>query len=606
LILKKFMIATCPCCNQALAILTEQLSAPKVFPLLGQSHFSQILSHIKPQVKPKSAFADVIYQNAQVITLNDDQPTAEAVAIQDGKILALGKTEDLQALQGENTQIIDLEGKTMLPGFIDGHGHVIAQGISTTVAILLPPPDGEVDSIAKLQDVLRQWSKQEISQVLGIIIGNGYDDSQLIEARHPNRYDLDAVSSQVPVIAVHQSGHLCSCNSKTLELLNITKDTPNPDGGVIQRLPDSQEPNGVMEESASFFVMSSILAKTSNVGSIQADKVVNLIEKGTEMYVKYGFTTLQEGLANPFYLEMLKAAVAQNLLKADIAVYMDYFKAAPNAHQEDWSRDHYYGHLRLAGGKLVLDGSPQGRTAWLTKPYHQPPEGTNSDYAGYPIMTDEQLIERLETAFVNNFQLICHCNGDAAADQLINAIKSLTQKYGPADRRIVMIHAQTLREDQLDQVNELGIIPSFFPSHTFYWGDWHRDVTLGIERAQRISPTKSALERGIKFSIHNDAPIVLPNAMRLLWSAVNRRTRSDQVLGAEQQISPLDGLKALTIWAAYQQFEEDSKGSIEVGKLADFAIVSENPLTIDPMKIKDIVVLETIKEGKTIYCCSKD
>lgn len=203
--------------------------------------------------------------------------------------------------------------------------------------------------------------------------------------------------------------------------------------------------------------------------------------------------------------------------------------------------------------------------------------------------------------FKNNFQVLVHSNGDAATDQLIRIVKALTEKYGKADRRLVLIHGQVLREDQLDAIKELDIFPSLFPSHTFYWGDWHRDVTLGPDRAARISPTQSALQRGIKFSIHNDAPVVRPHALRLLWSAVNRRTRSNQILGADQQITPLEGLKALTIWSAYQHFEEDHKGSIEVGKLADFAILSDNPLTVAPLTIKDIQVLETIKEGKSIY-----
>jgi len=409
--------------------------------------------------------ADTIYQNGQVITINDAQPTAESIAVKDGKILAVGSQTEIEKFQGEATRIINLNGKTIVPGFIDGHGHVFAQGISATVAVLLPPPDGEVDSIAKLQDVLREWSKKPLAQTLGLIIGNGYDDSQLSEQRHPTRDDLDAVSTKLPVVIVHQSGHLSVYNSKALELIGINASTPNPAGGVIQRRHGSQEPNGVMEEAANSYALSSIFSQKLKIGPDEASHVVGLVKRGTEVYIQYGFTTLQEGLGNPGYFKILKLGVAENLLEADIPVYMDYFQAAPKAHEMDWPRKEYKGHLRLAGGKLVLDGSPQGRTAWLTKPYYKPPEGQPADYSGYPILTDEQLTERLETAFKNNFQLICHCNGDAAADQLIRVVRDLTNKYGQADRRIVMIHAQTIREDQLDALKELGIIPSFFREH---------------------------------------------------------------------------------------------------------------------------------------------
>jgi predicted amidohydrolase YtcJ len=294
-----------------------------------------------------------------------------------------------------------------------------------------------------MQDKLRTWSKTPTAAKLGWIIGNGYDDSQLKEQRHPTRQDLDAVSTEIPIVVIHQSGHLAAVNSKGLELAGITATTKTPAGGVIRR--------------------------------------------------------------------------------------------------------------------------------------------------------------QMDNVYKHNIQAIIHSNGDASTDQLIMAVRKATEKYGQADRRTVLIHGQTVREDQLDEMKKLGIFPALFPAHTFYWGDWHREVTLGSERAARISPTRSALKRGMKVTIHTDSPVVLPHGTRTIWSAVNRRTRSGFVLGKDQCLTPLEALKAITIWSAYQHFEEKQKGSIEVGKLADFAILSGNPLTIDPMKIKDIAVLETIKEGKTIF-----
>lgn len=193
---------------------------------------------------------------------------------------------------------------------------------------------------------------------------------------------------------------------------------------------------------------------------------------------------------------------------------------------------------------------------------------------------------------------MAHANGDAAADMLIKAV---TDADIASDHRTVMIHAQTVREDQLDKMKELGIIPSYFSTHTFYWGDWHRDSVFGEERAMRISPTKSSLDRKMPFTVHNDAPVVPPDMIRLLWSTTNRKTRSGKVLGDEQKISTYEALKAITINAAYQHFEDDIKGTLEVGKQADIVVLSEDPLDMDAKDILNIDVVATFSQGAEIF-----
>jgi predicted amidohydrolase YtcJ len=595
----------CPCCNPAIDLLAQTFLSRRQFMLLGTGVFAatvalsgQSQATPKPDstlISRKSAIADKIYLNANVVTVNDAQPKAEAVAVKDGKILGVGDRRTIERLKGKSTQIIDLQGKTMVPGFIDPHGHFFQQGVAAAVADLLPPPDGDVDSIAKLQDKLRTWGETPAAKRLGWIVGNGYDDSQLKEQRHPTRQDLDAVSTEIPIVVIHQSGHLTAANSKGLKLAGITAATPNPAGGVIRRQVGSNEPDGVLEENAAYLALAA-LVKTAK---IDAKDPLNLVKKGAEIYVRYGFTTAQEGRANKAVYDAIRAAAATGSLPIDVTVYPDYVMH-PDAHTWGMSRT-YTNRVRLAGIKLSADGSPQGRTAWLSKPYFKPPEGQPADYRGYGVLTDEQIIDRMDNVFKHNMQALIHGNGDASIDQIIMAVRKATEKYGQADRRTVLIHGQTVREDQLDEMKKLGIFPALFPAHTFYWGDWHREVTLGPERAARISPTRSVLNRGMKVTIHTDSPVVLPHATRTIWSAVNRRTRSGFVLGEDQRLTPLEALKALTIWSAYQHFEEEQKGSIEVGKLADFAILSDNPLTVDPATIRDIEVLETIKEGKTVY-----
>jgi predicted amidohydrolase YtcJ len=595
---------TCSCCNPALVFLAEAFMFSRRRLLLGTGALVSAVAMGNrakaqlpqpPRLTAPNRFADAIYINGTVITVNDNQPAAEAVAVKAGRILAVGDRATVEALKGEGTQLVDLQGKTLVPGFIDPHGHVFQQGLAAVVADLLPPPDGPIDSIAKLQDALRTWGSTPASEGLGWIIGNGYDDAMLQEKRHPTRTDLDAVSTEKPVMVFHQSGHFGTLNSKGLELIGITAATPNPAGGVIRRQSGGNEPDGVLEENA-FYLALSKLVKTA---SINPEAPVNMMLKGAETYARYGYTTAQEGRATGAVYEAIREAGATGALPIDVVVYVDYV-ANPDIHTWDVSRT-YTNRVRLGGGKLCFDGSPQGRTAWLTQPYYQPPEGQPADYDGYPVYTDEQAIERVDSAYQHQMQLINHANGDAAIDQFIMAARKAAEKHGPADRRTTLIHGQAVREDQLDAMKELGIFPALFPAHVFYWGDWHREVTLGPERAARISPMRSALDRGMKVTIHTDSPVVLPHATRTIWSAVNRHTRSDFVLGADQCMTPMEALKAITIWSAYQHFEEDQKGSIEVGKLADFAILSANPLTVDPMTIRDIEVMETIKEGRTIY-----
>jgi len=456
----------CICCP-GLSILTEAFVMPRRMFLLGAGSFATAIAmggkveaappQEQAQLAQKSRFADVIYINATVITVNDKQPTAEAIAVKDGRILAVGDQRTVEALKGSSPQIFDLQGKTLVPGFIAPHGHLFQQGVATLVADLLPPPDGTVDSIAKLQEKLRTWSKTPASDELGWIIGNGYDDSQLKEQRHPTREELDAVSTEKPILIIHQSGHLGAMNSKGLEMVKITAATKDPAGGVIRRKAGSNEPDGVLEENAMYLALSEF-AKTVQPGPKSA---LNVARKGAELYASFGFTTAQEGRATKGVYEALKAAAAAGSLPIDVAVYVDYL-AHPDAHTWGVSRT-YTNRLRLAGAKLTFDGSPQGRTAWLTQPYYKPPEGQPADYKGYGVYTNEQAIELVDRAYKNNFQVLCHCNGDASMDQMIMTVRKATEKYGEGDRRTVLIHGQTVRERSTGCLQGTRRIPSVIP-----------------------------------------------------------------------------------------------------------------------------------------------
>ena len=536
--------------------------------------------------------ADTIYLNGTILTINDTLPTAEAVAVKDGKILAVGPEVEVLKTVGESTKKINLAGKTMLPGFVDSHGHTYIIGLQATTANLLPPPDGAGKDIASLQALLTDWAANNEAAInkVGWIAGFGYDDSQLTEQRHPTRDDLDKVSKDLPVIIIHQSGHLGVANSKALDIAGVTAETKDPKGGAFRRKEGSQEPNGVLEEYAFFYLVSKLAANFDN------DINDALVEEGAKLVASFGYTTAQEGRAIGPGLEAMKRVADSGRLAIDLVAYPDILEV-----DNIKPAMHYTNNYRVGGVKLTIDGSPQGKTAWLTEPYFVVPEGQPKDYRGYAAIDEKTTNEAVEKAFANGWQILCHSNGDAATDRFIHAIRLAKKKYPDVDNRPVLIHGQVLREDQVEQLKELGIFPSLFPMHTFYWGDWHRESVLGPERAENISPTGWVLERDMMFGSHHDAPVALPDSMRVLSATVTRTSRSGRVLGPEHRVPVATALKALTIWPAWQHFEEDSKGTIEVGKLADFVILSDNPLTVQQDQIDDLKVLETIKGGNSIY-----
>ena len=535
-----------------------------------------------------------LYYGGDIITMNGDTPNyVEALVTNSDTIIYTGRLSKAKKLFPSSNKI-NLKGKTLLPGFIDAHAHFAGFPSQSIGAQILPPPDAGANNIDALIQILKDWSTPENIQLTGWIFGMGFDDSVLEEKRFPTKKDLDKVSTEHPVMIIHISGHFCVVNSKGLELLNLTPKSPNPEGGIIRRVPGTEEPNGVLEELAAIPFMPMVLGPKSE----EAIKV--FLTAGQDMALSYGYTTVQEGRAMPSSHLFLEYAATTNFLKLDVVSYIDY-SVADSLLTTDWYSPTYKNHYRIAGVKLTLDGSPQGRTAWRTQPYLIPPDGAEDGYLGYPAIPLDADVEKIyESAFKNNWQIHTHANGDAAMDQMIRTLKKVTAKYGNKNRRDVLIHGQYVREDQLDEFKDLNIIASLFPLHTFYWGDWHKEI-IGDSLGNKISPTRTALNKGLKITIHTDAPVALPNLMRVIWTATNRVSRSGKIIGKNERLTPYEALKCITEWSAYQHFEEDRKGTLEVGKIADLVLLNANPLKSELDDIKDIIVLETIKEGVTVY-----
>ncbi len=546
--------------------------------------------------------ADRIWTGGPILTMNDAAMRAEAVAERGGKIVAVGTKASVMKLEGSGTKVIDLEGRTMLPGFVDAHGHVVMGGLQALSANLLAPPDGEVKDIPSLQKTLREWmtaNEAAVSKV-DLAIGFGYDSASLAELRHPTREELDAVSRDLPIMIVHQSGHMGVLNSRALELAGINADTPDPEGGKIHRRAGTTEPAGLVEETAFFPVAVKMLTRVGPAG------MKEFVRAGTELWARFGYTTAQEGRATPGSVAILRQVADEGGLAVDVAVYPDVLV------DRDFIKTNvsptYVNRVRVAGAKLTIDGSAPAFTAWRDRPYYAPVGDFPQGYAGYPAVTMQQAVDAIDWAYANDVQIITHANAEAASDLLIAASTIAQLEHGPGkDRRPVLIHGQFLREDQVDSFQRLGILPSLFPMHTFYWGDWHVTRTLGPVLGQNISPTGWVLERGMKFTSHHDAPVAFPDSMRVLDATVTRVARgSGKVIGPEHRVDVITALKAMTLWPAWQHYEEKTKGSIEAGKLADFVIVSRDPTQGDPNTIDRIKVTETIKEGKTIYALTAE
>jgi len=543
----------------------------------------------------KTGTADAIYFGGDIITMEGDSAKyAEAVAVKDGKIVFVGAKADAEKMKGDSTAMNDLKGKALVPGFVDGHAHFAGFGTQAVGANLLASPDGNCNSIDDLVKELKDWyAANGTGKTMGWIYGMGYDDAVLKEQRHPTKEDLDKVSTDVPVVVVHISGHFCAMNSKALAMSNITAASKDPAGGVIRRMPGSKEPNGVLDELAAIPLYVKILSP------VKPEDIDYFMNKGQDMALKFGYTTAQEGRAMGNH-EQLASYAREGKFKIDIVSYVDYMFT--KYMRSEWYGPGYKNHYRIGGYKLTLDGSPQGRTAWRNIPYLLPPDGEKATYKGYPAIADDNKVKAImDSAFANHWQLLCHANGDAAIDQYIRCLRSAINKYGDdGNRRNVLIHGQFIRKDQMDSLKVMNVIPSLFPMHTFYWGDWYKKI-IGDSLAMQISPIKTAVKMGMMPTSHTDAPVALPNLMMVMWATVNRVSRSGAVIGADERLTPYEALKTFTIWGARQHFEEKNKGSLAAGKLGDMVILSENPLKTDPMKIKDIVVLETIKEGKSVY-----
>ncbi len=577
----------------------------------------------KPRIQP----AEILYTGGTILTMAGERPsTVQALAVAGGRIVHAGPLAS--APRSNATKVVDLQGKTLLPGFIDTHGHFIYFGKNLI--------DADLFGAGSIPEIVRRM--QEQATKVGPdewIVGFGFRASDL--ERYPSVAELDAVSADRPVMVVDSSGHAGAMNSAAFRAAGISAATPDPDGGKFERSADGRSLAGKAEETA----LNMVREQRPPFTGATADAVAT---RASALWASYGQTTAQDcgiGLGSDD-IDLVRNAIDKRLLSLDLyicakdsnveamagaaaRVVTDYGTLNPRG-DGDFRRQEgivseasggmadasgrllqlrpdldkrYVNRVRLGGIKYWLDGSIP--TAWMSQPYAVNPPGTEPGFRGYQQIPDGVL----EAAFVrwwrSGVQINMHMNGDAAAEQALRAIEKAVARQGMADHRPVFIHASYLRPDQIQRMKAVGGVPSFLTTGLIPGGE--TVVKLwGSERAANAMAAATMARNGIPYTFSHDAPVSpQPWVLALVDAGVNRRTPSGLVIGPAERVTPYQALRAVTAHAAWQIKEERSKGTLEVGKLADLVILERNPLQGDPTSIKDIAVLETIKEGRTIF-----
>jgi len=548
----------------------------------------------RPGVLPENA-ADTIYSGGSIVTVNDSQPSAEAAAVKDGRILAVGtRTEVEKAHLGAATKAVDLGGRTLVPGFVDPHSHYInAITVANQVNVFAPPAGPGKDIPAIVAELKRFHDEKKIAK--GVLIqAYGYDENVMPNGVGLTRGDLDADFPDNPVLVGHVSMHGAVLNSAAMKHFGISAATKTPPGGVILRKKGSNEPSGLLMETAFLPIFSKLPKPTP-------EEEVAWSRAGQMLYAAAGITTAHEGATHASELELMQRVASAGANIIDVVAYpfvTDFDAILAKNPVGTWGK--YVNRLKLGGGKITLDGSPQGKTAFFTTPYLTGGPGGEKHWRGEPSFPEDFVKAFVKKVYDLGLPLNAHANGDAAIDMLFRAHEAAATGDLTKDRHVTVIHSQFVRADQLDKFVAYKFIPSFFMLHTFYFGDVHA-LNRGKEQAFFESPMRAAIDKGLRPTNHTDFVVAPLDQSFVLWSAVNRLSRGGVIMGPDQRVTPLEALKAVTINAALQYSEERSKGSIEPGKLADLVILDKNPLTVAPMMLKDVKVVETIKEGKTIY-----
>ena len=546
-----------------------------------------------------------LYSGGDILTMAGPSPAyVEALVEKGGRIDYVGPLAGAIKAAGGGARQVDLAGRTLLPGFIDAHGHLVLASHTLLNA--------DLNGVKSIPELLGRMKAHAATLPAGVWVeGLGYRAEQLAEKRHPTKEELDTVSSTRPVFVQDGSAHQGSINSALLKQMGWNASSKDPAGGVISRQPGSSEPSGHIAEAPVFAVLAAKAPLTPAQIRLGVGKAVALwTANGQTTASEMGFglsdddidiarQMLDEKLLPIDLLLFVKHSFLEQAKAGRSAVVAQYADPASRAPRVDGD-GRYLNRVRLAGLKFWLDGSMDN--AYMSQPYtNNPPGNTEKNFRGLAVDPQAAVEASVATYWKGNRQVAGHSIGDQAVDNFLVAIEKAYAAQGPADHRPIIQHAQFLRPDQIERAKKVGAITSFTAAGIYPMGDYLAKL-MGPERVAWAGAAGSVQRAGIPWTIHHDMPAgVSPSLIYALWNIVNRTTKSGVVLSPQEKVSPYDGLRAMTINGAYQYHEEKTKGSLEPGKLADLVVLSANPLKVQPLAIKDIQVLETIKEGRSIY-----
>lgn len=542
------------------------------------------------------AAADLVFVGGPIVTVNAKNEEVQALATKDGKIVAVGMEADIRKnWVNQKTQVIDLRGQTLMPGFVEPHVHIVLTAMVEGLWLDLSNFSLPYDTIDTLSEKLRAALKSVPPG--GWLAGFGVDPSRTSPFMAELTVEvLDKVSKDVPIFIINQSGHIAYVNSKAFEVAGVSNQTPNPPGGGIYVKDEKGNLTGKLIEPPSYLPFQAKMPVPTQQELIQA------MRKTTKRLATKGVTTSAEitvganlGLENE--MGLYKYLLANGGLPVRVRAYL-YGSAIPKGFQgvKPNEGDDLF---RYVGVKFIADGSTQGLTAALNEPYAYP---AGTTFRGNLNYQDDQLLTLMKPYFDQGWQLSVHANGSRAVEQTLNNYaKLLGGNSQPEKRRLRIEHFTVTTPEQLIKTKQLGVVPGFTIGHVHYWGQAFNDQILGAARAECIDPSMSLKREGVRFAYHSDTPVSPYGPLKYITQGVTRVWQSPlqrKVLGPNERISVDDAIRAVTIDAAYQMMSDDKIGSLEVGKLADFVVLEKNPRATPPEQIGDIKVLQTWVGGK--------
>lgn len=539
--------------------------------------------------------AVTMYSGGDIITMEGDTARyVEAIVVRAGKIIFTGSKEEAMKAAGDHHQMVDLQGKTLLPGFLDAHSHYINSLLVANQCKLYAPPSGPAKDVESIVATLKAYATERNIPKGELIIGYGYDDNVMPNGRLLNRDDLDKAFPDNPVRVDHVSMHGTVLNSLAMKNYGYSAATKTPPGGVIVRKPGTQEPYGLIMETA-------YLPVVEKTAPMTPEQEIAWTKAGQLLYAEAGITTAHEGASHLAHIQTIMRATKAGANVIDVVAFPfitdvdNILKEIPLA---EWGK--YNKGFKIGGVKITIDGSPQGKTALFSKPYLTGGPGGEKNWKGELTFPQDMVNQMVKKVYDMKVPLNLHCNGDAAIDAFLKAYEFARAGDYSTPWNVTTIHSQFMRKDQMAKFVQYKVRPSFYTLHTYYFYEAHLK-NRGLSEAQYISPVRDAIDAGMNPTNHTDFVVAPLDQMMMLWSAVNRISRAGAKVGPAQRITPYEALQAMTIHVAAQYDEADSKGSLVQGKRADMVILDKNPLKVDPITIRDIKIEETIKDGKTIY-----